>query len=132
MAVASLNMLNRYVKQDGSRIGYQFRIHIINVLKGIEDISEKKSILSGYVLARNNLLLFRFWDFQFSFHGEKLTNQVQSLISKKPIDWDGIKKQPCSKSILEFALSNQWISNKTMKEENLLELVRNKQNGSNK
>lgn len=76
LAVASLNMLNRYVKQPRSRIGYQFRIHIINVLKGIEDIKQKKSILVGYAPKRNNLLIVQFWDFQFSFQAEKMTEQI--------------------------------------------------------
>lgn len=66
LAVAALNMLNRYVKQPKSRIGYKFRIHIINVLKGIEDIGQKKSIYISYVPNRNNLWIFRLKSAPFS------------------------------------------------------------------
>lgn len=129
LAIASLNMLNRYVKQPKSRISYQFRIHMINVLKGIEDINQQKSILVGYVPNRNNLLIIQFWDFQFSFQSERMTEQIQNMLSKNFLDWDGIRKQPCSKTIFEFALKSNWISNRTMKDENLRELIRNEQAG---
>jgi len=132
LSVAALNMLNRYVKQPKSQIGYQFRIHIVNVLKGIEDINQKKSILVGYAPKRNNLLIIQFWDFQFSFQAEKMTEQVQNILSKNQLDWDGIKKQPCAKSIFEFALKSDWISNKTMKDEDLRELIHSEQVGYRK
>ena len=60
LAISALNLLNRYVKQKDSRIGYQFRIHLINVLKGIEDIDQRKSILLGYDVSRDNLLIIQF------------------------------------------------------------------------
>ena len=129
LAVSALNLLNRYVKQKDSRIGYQFRIHLINVLKGIEDIAQRKSIMLGYEASRDNLLIIQFWNFQFSFKSERLTEQVQKMLSKKNITWDGIKKQPCSKSIFQFALNSIWISNKTMMDENLLQLVQAEQIG---
>ena len=100
LAISALNLLNRYVKQKDSRIGYQFRIHLINVLKGIEDIDQRKTILLGYDVSRDNLLIIQFWNFQFSFKSEKLAEQVKQLLSKKNIYWDGIKKQPCSKTII--------------------------------
>ena len=129
LAISALNLLNRYVKQKDSRIGYQFRIHLINVLKGIEDIDQRKSILLGYDVSRDNLLIIQFWNFQFSFKSEKLTEQVKQLLSKKNIYWDGIKKQPCSKTIFQFALNSKWISNKTMKDEDLLQMVQSEQTG---
>ncbi|MBQ7976616.1 MAG: hypothetical protein IJ300_13110 [Clostridia bacterium] len=129
LAVASLNMLNRYVKQPNTKIGYQFRVHLINVLKGIEELNQKKSILVGYIPKRNNLLIIQFWDFQFSFQAEKVTGQILNILSNKQIEWDGIKKQPCSKSVFEFALASDWISNKTMMNEDLRELIKNEQEG---
>lgn len=127
LSVAALNMLNRYVKQPNTRINYKFRLHIINVLKGIEDINQKKSILLGYSPKRNNLLIIQFWNFQFSFQGEKLTDQIHNMLSKNNLDWDGIRKQPCAKTIFEFALANSWITNKTMANENLRDLIHTEQ-----
>lgn len=77
----------------------------------------------GYAPKRNNLLIIQFRDFQFSFQAEKMTEQVQNILSKNQLDWDRIKKQPCAKSIFEFALKSDWISNKTMKDEDLRELI---------
>lgn len=123
LGVASINLLNRYVKQKNALIGYQFRIHLINTLKGIEDINQKKTVLIGYESSQNNLLIIQFWNFQFSFQAEKLTGQVEKLLSKKNICWDGIKKQPCARTIFRYALENSWLGNKTMIGENLLQLI---------
>lgn len=59
-----------------------------------------------------------------------MTDQIKNMLcTNKQFDWDGIRKQPYSKTIFYFALNNSCISNKTMKNENLRELIANEQNG---
>ena len=44
LGCASLNLLSTYIKQQDSKINYQFRRHILSVLKGIEDVQQPKSV----------------------------------------------------------------------------------------
>ena len=55
------------------------------------------------------------------------SQQIKNLITNDKLDWDGIKKQPFSKTLFEFALSNNWITNKTIKNEDLRKLIQEEQ-----
>jgi len=123
LGTAALNMLNRYVKQPNTHITYQFRIHLTNILKGIEDLNNEGSIIIGYDASQNRMLSINFERFQFSFQAINFTSQIQRLVSKNHIEWDGIRKQPCSKTIFNYALNNSHISNVTMNGESLLHLI---------
>lgn len=115
LACASMNLLNAYAKNTSSKIGYQYKRHLTDVIKGIEDVNQPKSILMGYDNTNNmQLLIVQFWSFQFSFQAQRLSAPIQKLLSSKTIAWDGIKKQPQAKKIFDFAFSRSWISNKTM------------------
>lgn len=124
LGCAAVNLLNTYAKQDDSKINYEFRRHLVTLLKGIEDINQPKSI-KIYVEQKNggNILMFVFWDFQFSFHHEKNSEIVKRLHTPKDIQWDGIKKQKCAKTIFNFALNNSWISNTTAMGNDLRKLI---------
>lgn len=124
LGCAALNLLNTYVKQKDSKLGYRFRRHLYNLLKGIDDINQIKTINVFYDISKSNgMLMIVFWGFQFSFHGEKNTEMIKKLQKKRDMEWDGIKKQLCAKTIFEFALSTSWISNKTQNNSDLRELV---------
>lgn len=115
LACAAMNLLNAYAKTSSSKIGYQYKRHLIEVIKGIEDVNQPKSILIGYDNTDNmQLLIVQFWSFQFSFQAQRLSGIVKQLLSRQVIEWDGIKKQPQAKAIFDFAFSRSWISDKTM------------------
>lgn len=114
LGCAALNLLNTYVKQNKAKLGYRFRRHLYNLLKGIEDINQSKTIDVFYDEGKpNGILMIVFWGFQFSFHGEKNTDEIKKLQRKNNVEWDGIRKQLCSKTIFDFVFNSSWISNKT-------------------
>lgn len=124
LGCASLNLLSTYIKQQNSKINYQFRRHILSVLKGIEDVQQPKSVKVTFDPSDGlSLLIISFWGFQFSFQSQRFTQQIQRISSRIPQTWDGIRKQVCAKTIFEFARFNDWISNKTLGGENLLEMI---------
>ena len=126
LACSALNLLNTYVKQDDAKIGHRFRRHLYSLLKGIDDINQKKSIDVFYDDSKQNgILMIVFWGFQFSFHGEKNTAEVKKLQKKKNIEWDGIRKQLCAKSIFDFAFHSSWTSNKSQDGGDLRKMVEN-------
>lgn len=115
LGCASLNLLNTYVKQKDSQLGYRFRVYLSELLKGIEDINQPKSIKILYQQGEKNTnIMFVFWDFQFSFHNEKRNEVIDKLKTTRDIPWDGIRKQHCAVSIFKFATNNSWITNKTL------------------
>lgn len=126
LGCAAINLLNTYVKQDNAQIGYRFRRHLYSLLKGIEDINQNKTINVFFDdNSPDGTLMIIFWGFQFSFHGEKRTAEIVKLQRKNDIEWDGIRKQLCSKQIFDFALNSDWISNKTQDGKDLRLLIEN-------
>lgn len=124
LGCAAANLLNTYIKQENTKINYQFRRHLENILKGIEDVNQTKTIKVFHEGSKKSgLLMIVFWDFQFSFHAERVTSQISKIQYKNEIEWDGIRKQLCAKSIFSFALKSNWIKNETLEGCNLRELV---------
>ena len=115
LACAAMNLLNTYSKRKDSKLGYNYKRHMQEIIKGIETVGQPKTILIGYDNTNNmQLLIVQFWNFQFSFQAQRLSSAVQKLISNKKIEWDGIRKQPISKMIFECAYSRSWLSNSTL------------------
>jgi hypothetical protein len=121
LGCASLNLLNTYARQPDAKIGYLFRAHFYNFFKGIEDL-DLKTKLKIYYDEDDRLMVFSFWDFQFSFHNIRYNDVVRKLDCGK-VEWDGIRKQRCAETIFDFALSNNYISNKTLSGNSLTMLV---------
>lgn len=120
--LSSLNLCNTYVKQTKSKIGYRFK-------KGIEyfiDILNHKQIDNIYINCTNNngmLYIFQIGNIQFSFHDEKKVEINDKYL--KDITWDGIKKQPCAKSIFNSVIQNKiQVTNKTYRGKNLEEKIK--------
>lgn len=114
LGCSAMNLLNTYAKQDNAKINYEFRKHLVTILKGIEDINQPKTIRIFFEQKDgNNVLMIIFWDFQFSFQNEKNSEIIRRLQTSKDIPWDGVRKQKCAKTIFDFALNNSWISDMT-------------------
>lgn len=131
LGCAALNLLNTYVKQPNSKIGYTFRVHIVELLQGIKDIAQPKTLKVFFETDQSKesgTLMFLFWNFQFGFHSEHHSDFIRDLQSKTNVQWDGIRKQKCAKSIFDFALTSNWISNVTLGGSNLRSLIQQEQN----
>ena len=108
---AALNLLNTYVKQPDSKIGYDFKgcinrlfialmMHnILGVKVGMETSSNKKGSEVAYVIVQID-------DVQFSFHQIKLTKNAYLLKHNTNLvhnlEFDGLRKQMCAVSIYEM------------------------------
>lgn len=124
LGCAAYNLLSVYAKQKDSKISFQFRRHILNLIKGIEDVNQPKAVRVAYHANEDCLLIINFWNFQFSFKSQRLSNQVKNLMLNNDISWDGIRKQKCSMTIFNFAITSTWISNETMGGANLRDLIK--------
>ncbi len=120
--LSALNLCNAYVKQSKSKIGYRFK-------KGIEYFIEtinNRKIKDLYINCTQNngmLYIFQVANLQFSFHDEKKVTIENSYL--KELTWDGIKKQPCAKTIFNMAIQNKiLVTNKTYRGKNLEEKVK--------
>lgn len=124
LGCAAMNLLNTYVKQPKAKLNYQFRRHMQSLLKGFEDVNQPKAVRVWHD-DKNGMvfLMIVFWNFQFSFHGERMTEAVKNLAQSKVIPWDGIRKQLCAKTIFEFALSDEWLSNLTLNGADLQQVI---------
>lgn len=123
LACAAFNLLNVYVRQENNDFSFKFRMHIHNLLKGIEDINQPKAIRVDYDNSDLKLLIVQFWDFQFSFGQVRFDKQIESLLSSKQLKWDGIRKQKCAATIFNFAINSSWLSDETLSGEMLTEKV---------
>ena len=109
---ASLNLLNTYVKQINSDIGYGFkhyinrlfvallRNNIPNVKLGMDIAISKKGNEIAYVIVQIDEL-------QFSFHEIKVTKDAHLLKENTNfvhnLEFDGLRKQMCAVSVYEMA-----------------------------
>src|SRR5574344_907936 len=113
LAVASMNLLNAFVKET-NEISYSFRTHFERILLAI---LQQKIPFVGIWFDKskvNSTLMISVCDFQFSFHGEHETETIKSLLQKSPMEWDGIRKQGIATSIFLFAMNSSSLSGKTV------------------
>ena len=108
---AAMNLLNAYVKQKDSRIGYFFKSYmdylfevlsyktIPRVQVGMDITITKKGGAIAYVIIQIE-------NVQFSFHQIKVTNAALEMKQNSNIvqelDFDGLKKQSCAGTIFEM------------------------------
>lgn len=124
LGCAAINLINRYVKQQNCKLNYQFKRHIINLLKGIEDIREPGTIVVGYDNSEGNaVLLISIWDFQFSYKSIRYSDQIKMIQGTMGDTWDGLRKQPYAKTIFQFAFESPYLSNKTLGDNDLKEKI---------
>lgn len=99
----SLNLCNAYAKIQDTHDIYKFKksigtfLNIINE-KNIPNIKICKTNNNG------NLYIFKVFNIQFSFHDEKIID-INEFYYEDML-WDGIKKQPCAKTLFDLYLNN--------------------------
>lgn len=98
----SMNLLNTYVKQKNSKIGYGFKddIHYMTSILLNLDIED---VYIDYQDSES-LLVVQIFSIQFSFHYVKKKNEIISLCNShhhKKLEWDGIRKQKCAVSLFK-------------------------------
>lgn len=126
LGCACINLLNKYVKDSSSKLNYQFKRHINNLLKGIEDINQPKTVRVDYDNTEGKaILLISIWDFQFSYKSIRFSKLISLIMSSSKDTFDGIRKQPFAQEIFQFAYENEFISNLTLSNNNLRDFVEN-------
>lgn len=121
LGCAAMNLINAYVNQESSHLNYQFKRHLINLIKGVEDVRQPDLILVDYDQHAGGCLMISIMGFQFTYKSIRYSEAIQLLQFHERIEWDGLRKQPYSKTIYEFALQNDHISNLTLAKCNLKE-----------
>jgi len=119
--LSALNLCNAYVKNNKSKFSYVFK-------KGIEyiiDVLNYNQIDNIYInTSKNNgnLYIFQIGEIQFSFHDEKKVLINHKYL--KELEWDGVRKQNCAKSIFYHSINNKiCVTNMTFRGKNLFEKV---------
>lgn len=98
----SLNLCNAYAKQVDNHDVYRFKKDIATFV----DIINKQKIPNLKACMTNdkgNLYIFKIGHIQFSFHDEKKVTIDEFY--HEDMTWDGVKKQPCAKSLLNICFA---------------------------
>ena len=104
----SLNLCNAYAKQIDNHDIYKFKKDIATLIK----IINERSIPNLKVCTTNdkgNLYIFEEGNIQFSFHDEKQVD-INDFYYQEMV-WDGIRKQPCAKTLFNKCLDNEITNN---------------------
>lgn len=111
---AALNLLNTYVKQPDSKIGYDFkgcinRLFIALMQHNIPGVKISMEISSNKKGGEVAYVIIQIDDVQFSFHQIKLTKNAYLLKQNTDLvhdlEFDGLRKQMCAVSIYEIVKS---------------------------
>ena len=123
--LASINLLNTYVKQNKKAISYSFksRIYFINELLAHNDISDIK--VNYLYTKKEQLYMFSVLDVQFSFHGIIIEKGIWDMLKKyqSQFSWDGIRKQVCAKTVFNTILAKKELTALTRDFRNLYEYL---------
>ena len=104
----SLNLCNAYAKQVDNHDIYKFKKDIATLIK----IINERNIPNLKVCTTNdkgNLYIFEIGNIQFSFHDEKQV-AINDFYYQEMV-WDGIRKQPCAKTLFNKCLDNKLTDN---------------------
>jgi hypothetical protein len=123
LGCASINLINAYTRQPESKLNYIYKMKLIDLLRSIKQISDENITLSYDNRFNMQLLIINFNIFQFSFQSARFSNLTKFLTKGNQIEWDGIRKQICAKTIFRFALENKYITNQTRKCKNLRDFL---------
>lgn len=124
LGCAAVNLLNSYVKQNNSKLKHGFKRHLIEILKGIEDLNVPNIIQVTYDnRKKEEILQITFWRFQFSFKYMRFSEQIEILQSRNFVEWDGIRKQPYALSIFNTVYNCEFISELTLGGKNFKQKV---------
>lgn len=107
---ASMNLINTYVKQNNSKLGYRFKTEFAYLIGICANVGIQNMKIYLDKKSRNPLLLVQFGNLQFSFHNVPLTKELLELsnsIVETEFEWDGIRKQQCADTIFDMAERNR-------------------------
>lgn len=107
---AALNLCNTYVKQQGRKIDYSFKLKLPRLLKAVVNKGIDGILFDFQKDKRTSLLIVQIGKVQFSFHGVR-SNEILEILDKhkelkSQIEWDGIRKQICAVSVFDIAEKN--------------------------
>ncbi len=109
---AALNLLNTYVKQPGSDIGYSFKAYINHLFVALSkcNIADVKIGMNIKISKKGNAIAYiivQINDVQFSFHQIKMSDAAYNVKNYSGLvhnlEFDGLKKQICAVSVFEMA-----------------------------
>ena len=90
LGFASINRVNDYMKKKKPKLGYNFRRHLNNLLKGIDDIKQPQTIQIIYDNSSNlQILMVVICNFQFSYKLVYYSEQIRKIEAPNIIEWDG-------------------------------------------
>lgn len=122
---ASINLINTYVKQPNSKVGYAFksRTHFLantlaqNTFEGIK--------IDSKISPSNSLFIVDIYGIQFSFHNVRFDEEIWKRLKdyQAQIPWDGIRKQKCANTIFEVSYALKERTNLTKYSENLDDFI---------
>ena len=105
---ASLNLLNTYVKQKDSKIGYVFKNDIHYMLSVLLNLDIQDVYIDCQ--SQTSLLVVQIFSIQFSFHFIKKNKELDELSNTyhcRELPWDGIRKQKCALTLFDLARKNK-------------------------
>ena len=123
--LASLNLLNTYVKQNKKAISYSFKSRIFFVNEIIAN-GEFSDIKINYLASKaEQLLMYEVLGVQFSFHGIIMEKGIWDMLKKyqAQFSWDGIRKQRCAKTVFDTIISKKELTALTRDYRNLFEYL---------
>lgn len=110
--LSAINLCNAYVKQNDSKIDYYFKKCITKFIEMLND-RDISNVYVNKIKDNSTLYLFQVSNIQFSFHDEKIVDIDSKYL--RDLNWDGIRKQNCAKTIFLSAINNNIdVSNKSI------------------
>ncbi len=111
--LSSLNLYNAYAKQQATHEIYRFKKNITTLINIISKINVT-NLKVCETKDSGNLYIFCIGNIQFSFHDEKKCEIPINYYQE--MKWDGIRKQPCAKTIFNKIIDNSLTKNATTME----------------
>ena len=113
--ISALNLLNSYVKQDGAKLNYHFKLFLEKFLKIVIKNRFDKVRFNALKDDKGGYIIIQFGELQFSFHSVKLNVENLNVITDESLEWDGIKKQVCALTIYEMCKSDSLLTSNLTK-----------------
>ena len=105
---AALNLLNTYVKQEDTLIGYSFKKNTSKIVDALAKADLPELTIDLQMESGMRLLMILICgEVQFSFHQPTVSDEQFEAFQKKKgkhLVWDGVRKQMCAVSVFHHAL----------------------------
>lgn len=123
---ACINLVNTYVKQPGSKVGYSFKSRVHFLVSTLTEKHFEGVKLDCKVSPKDSLFIVNVYDVQFSFHNVKIDASIWKMLKEYQfqIPWDMIKKQKCANTVFNCAYELKERTNLTKYSENLDDFIK--------